>query len=514
MEFSHPTGPLDDGSSPNGGEPLVPILRLEDGLGDPVALETWHEALSDALVLDLPHSLLGLWLYPTEGGVVLLGPSALAQDDLAIPLPDPQLEPRRLGILEEIIRDAGYESVACMPIRSGKRDVGLLLIADLQAGRYREAQLLLLRRVTQRLAPLFGRIARHWGQPSGAAHQPERIAALVDAVAQANIHSGNPQQFVQAVGRAIELLVPHDHIELLLADRGGTRYYRLGEHAGGEIWGDPSLVVSRTLLDPETLSGGSDRLLLPDSYRIPAWPRGYLTAEDPPGADLRGVIGCRVSDPRGLRAWLLVGSVGPNLYTEDDVALLTRLGALVAPQIALLEMSSDGADRGGRQDGRGQPTRLLEAAELLATGADFADSLRKVRELAGRSLPFDELRCAIRLCEGDRVVLLEPGERRPLPDLALIPVAGTTLAGVLQGDLPSAFALVDGEARLIVPLRVSGRVHGALVFTAARPAVLNAAHLPEAQQLADLLAPHLELLRRTALLPPPYTPGWKKVKGE
>ena len=92
--------------------PLVPILRIDQVLGDRVALATWHEALSDSLSADLPHDLLGLWLYPREGGAVLLGPEALAQDDLAVPLPSPQLQPSQLGLIEEIVRDAGYASTA------------------------------------------------------------------------------------------------------------------------------------------------------------------------------------------------------------------------------------------------------------------------------------------------------------------------------------------------------------------------------------------------------------------
>ena len=84
---------------------------------------------------------------------------------------------------------------------------------------------------------------------------------------------------------------------------------------------------------------------------------------------------------------------------------------------------------------------------------------------------------AIRLSEGDRVVLLEPGERRPLPDLPLIPVAGTTLASVLAGEILGSFLLVQGEARLIVPFRVAGRVHGALVLTARPPAILREVHV-------------------------------------
>jgi hypothetical protein len=130
--------------------------------------------------------------------------------------------------------------------------------------------------------------------------------------------------------------------------------------------------------------------------------------------------------------------------------------------------------------------------------------------MAERLLPFDQMRYAVRLSEGDRVVLLDPGERRPLPDLGLVPVAGTALAQVLHGEIPSSFTLAGGEARLVVPLRVAGRVHGALVLTAAPPAVLNPAHTRAAQQLADVVAPHLELLRRAALLPPPFRPGWKR----
>jgi hypothetical protein len=51
-------------------------------------------------------------------------------------------------------------------------------------------------------------------------------------------------------------------------------------------------------------------------------------------------------------------------------------------------------------------------------------------------------------------------------------------------------------------------------LTARPPAVLREAHLRPAQQLADIVAAHLELLRRTALLPAPYMPGWKKVRPE
>src|SRR3954464_15600895 len=96
-------------------EPLVPLLRAEQGSADPDALATWHSALSNALSSDVPHDLLGLWLYPSHGSTVLLGPEALAQDNLSPPLPSPQVSPSQVARLEDTIRQAGYGSVVALP---------------------------------------------------------------------------------------------------------------------------------------------------------------------------------------------------------------------------------------------------------------------------------------------------------------------------------------------------------------------------------------------------------------
>ena len=508
--------PPGDAFPASAGEPLVPILRMDRGPGDFEALATWHQALSNALAADVPHDLLGLWLYPHAGGVVLLGPEALAQDDLSVPLPSPQLQPGQLAILEEIVRDAGYPSTVSLPIRFGRRDVGLLLVASLQPGRYRGMDLMVLRLAAQRLAPSLGRLARQWEGPDGAPHHgPERIATLLDAVARAGQTGTTPMRFAAALGHALEPLIPHDRLELMLAGPGGGRYYRLGEHFGGPLWADPSLVLDATSLDLAGLAGPHDRILLGDAGRDARWPRGYFTVTDPAGAELRGVVGARATGPTGLTTYLLLGSVGPELYDEADAELLGRVAALVAPQVALL-VEQAARDREMVEESPPPPlpaqlpSELLEIGEVLALDPEPSQATRRVADLAGRFLPFDELHFALRLSEGDRVVLLDPGERRQLPDLPSVPVAGTALGQVLQGELPHLFALAQGEARLIVPLRVAGRVHGALVLTAAPPAVLNRAHVEPAQRLADVIAPHLELLRRAAMLPPPFRPGWKR----
>jgi hypothetical protein len=499
----------DDPASP--GEPLVPLLRVEQALGDPDALATWHAALSNALSADLPHDLLGLWLYPWSGGAVLLGPEALAQDGLVVPLPGPQVQPGHLAILEATIRRAGYGSVACVAVRSGRRDVGLLLAADLQSARYGDAELLTLDLTAQRLAPMLGRLARQWGAAAGTAPEAARIEALVDAVALAATLAGTPQLYVAELGRALEPLLPHDRLELLLSDAEGTRTYRLGEHAGGRLWADPSLELTRESLDIEAWFGAGDRLIVADTYREPRWPRGYFTVEEPAGAELRGLVGARIPMLQGPNAYLLAGSASAELYDETDAVLLARVARLIGAQVALLVASATPAPAPAAPT-MSQAPGALDAAELLATGPELAETLRRVADLAARFLPFDTMHFALRLSEGDRVVLLQPGDRRPLPDLPLVPVGGTTLAAVLQGEIPHAFLLAQDEARLIVPLRVGGRVHGALVLTARHPAILRVMHVDPAQQLADVVAAHLELLRRTALLPPPFLPGWKKIR--
>ena len=51
--------------------------------------------------------------------------------------------------------------------------------------------------------------------------------------------------YLAELARALEPVLPHDHLELLIEDADGARMYRLGEHAGGAVWTDPSLVIGR-----------------------------------------------------------------------------------------------------------------------------------------------------------------------------------------------------------------------------------------------------------------------------
>ena len=106
-------GPIRPGVSDDG--PIVPLLRTEEAGNDLEGLRTWQEALSDAMALQgVPHNLFGLWVYPAGGEPVLIGPEALAQDQLVVPRAMPFIEPAQLRVLEEILRDARYGSALAM----------------------------------------------------------------------------------------------------------------------------------------------------------------------------------------------------------------------------------------------------------------------------------------------------------------------------------------------------------------------------------------------------------------
>jgi hypothetical protein len=512
--MDHEPDQSEDPLTSTASEPLVPILRVEDGQFDPIALATWHEALSNTVAVEVAHDLMALWLYPSQGGAVLLGPTELAEDDLIVPLPSPHLKPDQITAVEKIVLDAGYGSATCIPIRFGKRDVALILVAALRANCYGPVERVLLQCVAQQVAPMLGRIARQCKPTDGSSsRQQERIAGLVEALAQANRDAATPLRFVMAISRGLAPLLPHEHIELLLSDETGTHYLRLGEHPGGGLWKDPSLVISGAHLDIAGIFGSQAHLLVGDTYEDARWPRGFLTASESGGGDIRALVGTRLHLRGNASAYLLVGSIGPELYGEDDAELLVLLGGLITPQVGGFLGNEDApAPPVPPSESTPHAELLFRVAGLLATTSDPAVATQLIAAEARVALPFDTLTFALRMTQTDRVVLLEPGERRALANLPLISVAGTALARTLRGELPCAFAQDGGETRMIVPLRVAGRVHGALIFSAATPGTLTEHHVLPAQHLADIVAAHLELLRRVAMLPHPYTPRWRQTE--
>ncbi len=484
--------------------PLIPLIRADDAARDPVVLATWHAALSNALGVELPHTLLALWLYPSAGGVILLAPEELAQDQLAVPIPDPHLTDAETGSLGLTVQRA-YPSVLCVPIRFERRDVGLMLLAELQPDRYGDAERALAARVATALAPTFARLARRW-TPAGDGR--DFTAAVTAAWGDAR----SPRDFFRTVSQALEPRLPHDVLEVLVPAPGGGDQYRLAGHWGPPPWSDPNLVIGRDQLDLASLFAGESVIRLPDATLHDLWPASLFADELAPGQTIRSVLATRVMAGGHLAAHLVIGSAVADLYQGDDAGLIQELGRLLAPQIEAFVLASQ-IHVLRRQLGavRAAPSHRARVADMLATTAQLADATRRLADEVRAMVPCDRMAIAVRMVEDDRVVLLEPGEKRHLADLPLLPVAGTALGRVLRHELADAVTETPKDTELIVPLRAGGRTVGALVITARGLGAISRDDVAQLQQLADIVAPHVELARRQALMPAPVVPGWKRT---
>lgn len=477
--------------------PLIPLLREGEPITDPRVLATWYDALCNAVGVDVPHDLFALWLYPSRGGVELLGPEALKQDRLDVPLPDPCVTEEQAGALAGVVQRAGYGSVDCRPVRAGGRDVGLMLLADLRPDRYGARERSLLGAVAEALGPMLGRLARQWGQSEGE-------SGLARAVTEAWTDARSPRDFFRLVSDALERLVPHDVLEVLVPGPGPGQQYRLGAHAGPPPWNDPALTLSRDRPDLVALFAGEAHLVLADAAADPRWPADLFADELPEGERLRSVLGRRVTASGRVAAHLLVGSTVADLYGDEDRATLEELARLLAPKIEAYALVSQlHCVRRELVTVRGAPAHLARIADTLATTPSFAEATRRLMDEVRAMLPCDRLSIAVRLREAERVVLFEPGERRSLADLPLVPLNGTPLGQVLRGEVGDAVREGRAESELVVPLRAGGRMLGALVLRARGFGALDRRDLVVAQQLADILAPHVELARRAAMLPGP-----------
>jgi GAF domain-containing protein len=498
--------------SPDRETPLVPLLLPGEESADAEILDTWHLALSNALSSDRPHDLLGVWLYPEQGGVALIAPAALAADQLTVPVP-PDITPDTLRLLEEIITDAGYPSVIATPIRTGGRESGLLLFAALREGVYGKDERAITAAVAERLGPMFGRLGRRWGREpavEGEAPRGDATSAATGAVAGVIAAAASPHDFARALRVALAPFVPADRLEILVPGTTADQWYRLGEHPGGPLWTDPRLIVSRASFDVPALFGVNNTVLLADAAIGPTiFPIPAEGESEPP---VRAVVGVWLELAGKTVGTLLLGSAEAERYGETDVELLGAIAPLVA-------VRADGFVAAGHLQLvrshlatlRAVPAHLGRLAEMLASIADSGEALRRFAAEAAGVVAFERLHFALSLTEEDRVAILAPGETRALPDLPLTPVAGTGLGRVVRGELPNLTVRAEQRSDLIVGLRVGGRVIGAMVFTGTGGTMFGRGDVEAAQRLADLVAPHLELLRRAAIAPPPMIPGWKRA---
>jgi hypothetical protein len=489
-----------------GEGPLVPLPRGSQDITDPILLATWHEALSSALSLSIPHDLFAFWLYPVEGGSVLLGPTELAADRLAVPEP-PAVGAGQLALLEEVIRGAGYASTTTALVRADGIEVGLLLFAALTPDVHAHAERIAALRAADILGPTLARLARRWHRDGSVRAERDAAAesAAVDGAAEAAALAGSPRDLARALTTALGPVLPHERLEILVPGSSPEQWYRIGEHPGGPLWGDPDLVVSRDQSDVSGLFSEGDSVLLAGQ------PGDPLALPPLPGQRAeRSVVGRRLSVAGRTIGVIMFAHAEPGRYDDEDLALLGRVAPLVATRIdAFVTAGHLQVLRTHVATLRGIPSRIGRVLEALATTEDAAEATRRFESEAAVMVNFDQMWFALRLGDETRVAMVAPGEKRPLPDLPQMPLGATLLGRVVRGDSPTALVDAPDQTDLITALRVGGKVIGAMVLTARREGMFGGLDEEIARQLADAIAPHLELMRRAAVAPP-IVPGWKR----
>jgi hypothetical protein len=497
--LTHLMMPTEMAPAPAPGGLLVPLLPTQDGPPDAVAVAAWHLAISNLVGVEVPHDLLGLWLFPERGAAVLLAPAELARDRVDLPLPSPLLSQYQLFQFEERIRQAGYQSVVAVPVRDGSRDLGLMLFADLEPGCYGASVALRLYGVVHQLVPSFRALATAppmaFAVEQGADTTEQNAA---EAVARACAEGRTGSEVLRLVSSTLHGLVPHERIEVAIPGSAHGAWALLSGAADGRRWGEATGAVSQAVAGVVSLASADGTILIGDirEHAGLGWP-SYR--ESRVTQRVRSVLGVKLAAAGSEDAWLLLGGPATGMFREADREVLRAVAPVVAVRVQGLRAQLD-ADVARAQSQTVQATqgRAGRIAGMLAATAHWGEAVTLFVSEARESLGYDEVRFALRLGE-DRFVQVEPGDLRPLGSLPARELDSSDLSLVLSGLAAFLVGGPDG-ADLAVPFRVAGRVIGALELVGGAPGA--AGHPVTAAQLfADLLAPHIELVRRSALPP-------------
>lgn len=505
MSDSYADHPASDFS---GGTFLVPVPRMEGDGGVPNsgAIATWHLALSNLVGVEIPHDLMGLWLFPEEGGCVLLAPEALSQDRILITPPAPRLSQDQLYDLEQLLRTSGYESAIAVPIGDDIRDLGLLLLGDLQRGRYGTPQAFGLRQMARALTQTFRRLASSPPLVSGdPLAEGVTLETLAERLGVAATRALTGSELVRLVSGIVQGVLPHDRLELVAGEPGG--WHLLSAPAGRRRWGMPQSEGGSTRRMMETLIdtiGDVRSLTIHDLRELGGsvtWPT-YLESRE--GKRIRSFLGARLHVADRTVGYLFLGGMSVNQFQGTDEPIAEIIAASVAPRVQALHLALE-LDIARRSRESGAPAtldpgvRIAEAIQVLATTGHWGETLREFAGTVRLLLPFDHLDLAVRTGEEEgQLVLLEPGDTRPLSDLPRLSGHGTLRGAVASGVQSHGFEeSEEWGTTLVVPLRIAGRAIGVMRLGGIRSAGERST-MAVAQQCADLVAPHLEVLRREA----------------
>ncbi|MHB1328771.1 MAG: GAF domain-containing protein [Gemmatimonadales bacterium] len=472
------------------GTLLVPVLDLTAGTPDPVSTSSWHMALSNLVAADIPHQIFGLWVYPERGGAILLGPEALAQDRLAVPLPEPQLTQDQLFELEDTLRRAKYASAAAVPVRNDGRDVGLILVGTFESGSYGAAAARLLRQLAERLAPSLAALSTMVVAPADPAPLDDDLNSALLSLA---TDAPTGPELVRRLSGLLHPHIPHDRLEILAFANGAKTAVPLSGSGGRRRWGSAAntwqdvVALISECLGPNRVGSIANLASEAPGLSLPGGSGGH--------SRIGSVLGARLSLGGEVIGMVVLGHAAQSLYRDRDESLALQVARIVAPRVAAFRLESEAQGLRGQLEVLQAPSLpVLRAAEALAGTAHLGEALHKFAAEVGELVSHDQLRFELRISDTEYVELT-PDVIRPLPDLPVQLIADSGARSVLEDE--RSWTLIQGTDRegLAVSLRVAGRVIGAMVLDAERfSGSRDAAAV--AQQFAAVAAPHLELIRR------------------
>lgn len=476
---------------------LVPVLPTQDGPPDALAVAAWHLALSNLVGVEVPHDLLGLWLFPTRGGTVLLAPAELGQDKVDITAPDQRVTQDGLYELEQRVRGAGYGSVIAVPVRSSGRDLGLVLFAHLEPGRLGPTEAVRLHRLVRHLVPTFLSLAE--APPLAlTAEAPAEVTleTAAEAVARAAAEGRTAPEALRLVGGVLHQIVPHEYLDVAVPAQPPGIWALLGGAPDDRRWRESATPVSQAMAALVARADPGGTLLIPDLRAAGlSWPshRDARSIQR-----VHSVLGVRLSVAGAEDAWLLLAGQAPGIFREADVEVIRAIAPVIALRVhglrAVQNAAVARAEVEGLRAGQGRAPRV---AAMLAETAHWGDAMDAFVADVRASLGYRGVRFVLRLGE-DRVVEQEAGDLRPLGALEACPLAGHRLEPILTGGAAHQVGGPEGED-LALPLRVAGRVAGAMELCGGP----GESHpIQGARLFADLVAPHIELIRRTAATGP------------
>jgi len=319
------SGPPDGRPVPGRRDLLLPVLPSGTGPPDPVAVATWHLAVSDAVGAELPHDLLALWLFPETGGVVLLGPAALAADQVVVDRPEAFLGQDQLLALEDRVRSAGYASVIAAPVRDERRDLGLMLLAALAAGKYGPLQAIRLFEILRQFGPALRRLGERMTAPGDDALLPstDDPDRLLDVVARTVAEARSPGDLLARLSAALHTLLPHDELEILVPGRRSGAWERFGrDPARPPAGGAPGAGGMDALMDR---MAAARVLAVPDLTAERgglAWP---VRGDRRDSQRLHAMLATLLRQGGETVGYLVLGSVARDLYRPVDEERLTAL---------------------------------------------------------------------------------------------------------------------------------------------------------------------------------------------